>query len=588
MEDLNRIDVATGDAEGAKVKQKGVWKRFFHMLKLANLPYLWIVIYVALTIIEGRILILIPQVNGNFFAGDASVGSVLKFIGFELLNTAVSLVMLFFNHLIRYRTNRNLRNSLWGKILKLHPSYFDRVSSNTLISRITIDTEAVNEIVFDIVLDLLTSIYYLTLTLREMSAISLKASLIMLAFAPISVLLAFIVGRLTMKFENKSKFQMANLTEYLSELMSCLPLLKALNMQGYERRRGKKIVSEYYKANRNLIGLDFISSVIGAIVGCLPEIAIILLGVRMMKQNELAVSEWYMFYAYSGALIGFVGTLTAIWNRSKSVQGRLNKVSDVLYEEEESIENYVKESLEAGDLSFDDVTFGYEEKIVLDNVSMTFPGKQITALVGHSGAGKTTVLKLLERIYEPQSGRILTGGREIASYNVRAWRENLSYVMQDPPLISGSIRENLLYGIDRDVSGDEIKAVLKQTRLTEFIDSLPDGLDHEVGQFGSKLSGGQRQKIAVANAILSSADVLILDEPTASLDIISTADIVNTVKEISGKRTVILVTHDKQAIGAADHIIAVEEGGKISEGKLTDMLKTSGFFRTMMREEAAK
>ena len=588
MEDLNRIDVATGDAEGAKVRQKGVWKRFFHMLKLANLPYLWIAAYVALTIVEGRILILIPQVNGNFFAGDASIGSVLKFIGFELLNTAVTLVMLFFNHLIRYRTNRNLRNSLWGKILKLHPSYFDRVSSNTLISRITLDTEAVNEIVFDIVLDLLTSIYYLTLTLREMSAISLKASLIMLAFAPISVLLAFFVGRLTMKFENKSKFQMANLTEYLSELMSCLPLLKALNMQGYERRRGKKVVSEYYKANRNLIGLDFISSVIGAIVGCLPEIAIILLGVRMMKQNELAASEWYMFYAYSGALVGFVGTLTAIWNRSKSVQGRLNKVSDVLYEEEESIENYVKESLEAGDLSFDDVTFGYEEKIVLENVSMTFPGKQITALVGHSGAGKTTILKLLERIYEPQSGRILTGGREIASYNVRAWRENLSYVMQDPPLISGSIRENLLYGIDREVNEYEIRDVLTQTRLTEFINSLPDGLEHEVGQFGSKLSGGQRQKIAVANAILSSADVLILDEPTASLDIISTADIVNTVRELSGKRTVILVTHDKQAIGAADHIIAVEEGGKISEGKLTDMLKTSGFFRTMMREEAAK
>ena len=588
MEDLNRIDVATGDAEGAKVRQKGVWKRFFHMLKLANLPYLWIAAYVALTIVEGRILILIPQVNGNFFAGDASIGSVLKFIGFELLNTAVTLVMLFFNHLIRYRTNRNLRNSLWGKILKLHPSYFDRVSSNTLISRITIDTEAVNEIVFDIVLDLLTSIYYLTLTLREMSAISLKASLIMLAFAPISVLLAFFVGRLTMKFENKSKFQMANLTEYLSELMSCLPLLKALNMQGYERRRGKKVVSEYYKANRNLIGLDFISSVIGAIVGCLPEIAIILLGVRMMKQNELAASEWYMFYAYSGALIGFVGTLTGIWSKSKSVQGRLNKVSDVLYEEEESIENYVKESLEAGDLSFDGVTFGYEEKVVLENVSMTFPGRKITALVGHSGAGKTTILKLLERIYEPNEGRIIAGGKEIVSYNVRAWRENLSYVMQDPPLISGSIRENLLYGIDREVNEYEIRDVLTQTRLTEFINSLPDGLEHEVGQFGSKLSGGQRQKIVVANAILSKADVLILDEPTASLDIISTADIVNTIKELSGKRTVILVTHDKQAIGAADHIIAVEQGSKVTEGKLADMLKTSGFFRTMMREEAAK
>ncbi len=306
-----------------------------------------------------------------------------------------------------------------------------------------------------------------------------------------------------------------------------------------------------------------------------------------MKKNELPASEWYMFYAYAGSLVGFVGTLTAIWNRSKSVQGRLNKVSDVLCEEEESIENYVKESLEAGDLSFDGVTFGYEEKTVLENVSLTFPGKEVTALVGHSGSGKTTILKLLERIYEPDEGRILTGGREIASYNVRAWRENLSYVMQDPPLISGSIRENLLYGINREVSDKELYAVMEQTRLTEFIDSLPDGFDHEVGQFGSKLSGGQRQKIAVANAILTNADVLILDEPTASLDIISTADIVNTVKELSGKRTEVLVAHDKQAIGAADHIIAVESGGKVSEGKLADMLKTSGFFRTMMREEAA-
>ncbi len=266
MEELDKLDGATGDAEGAKVRQKGVWKRFFHMLKLANLPYLWIFIYVALTVGEGQILIRIPQVNGNFFAGDASVGSVLKFIGFELLSTAVSLVMLFFNHIIRYRTNRNLRNTLWGKILRLRPAYFDRVSSNTLISRITIDTEAVNEIVFDIVLELLTSIYYLTLTLREMSAISLKASLIMLAFAPLSVLLAFIVGRHTMKLENKSKFQMSNLTDYLSELLSCLPLLKARNMQGYERRRGKKVVKDYYNANRNLIALDLGSGIIRAIV----------------------------------------------------------------------------------------------------------------------------------------------------------------------------------------------------------------------------------------------------------------------------------------------------------------------------------
>lgn len=584
MKETQTPDVRSLDASAAKVKQEGVWKRFFHTLRVANLPYAIIAVYVVLMLVEGRILVSIPQVNANFFSGDVSVKSVGMFIAMELISMVVVQAMLFLNHVIRYRTNRNLRNVLWGKILRLKPSYFDRVPSSTLISRITIDTEAINEFVLDVALELITSTYYLTLTIREMSGISLKAAFMLMVFSPLSVLITFLVGRLTLKFENTAKFEMSNLTEYLSELISCLPLLKAFNMQAYEHRRGKKAVDDYYKANRNLIGLDVVSGLIGSLVGCLPEIVIILMGIRLLNSGEVDTAGWYTFYLYAGSMLGFVSTLGGIWTRAKSIQGRLNKVSDVLYEEEESVEGYVHESMAAGDVSFDSVTFAYGDKPVLRNVSFTVPGKEVTALVGYSGSGKTTILKLLERIYEPAEGRIMAAGRDIASYGVRSWRENVAYVMQDPPLISGTIRENLLYGIRREVSDEEIAQVLRQTHLEEFINSLPEGLDYEVGQFGSRLSGGQRQKIAVAGSILSDAEVLILDEPTASLDIISTGEIVGTVAGLAGQRTVILVTHDRQAIRAAGHIVAVDQDGAITEGSLEQMLETSDFFRRMTAE----
>ncbi len=584
MEESKQMGLQSLDKSGAKVNQKGVWKRFFHTCKVANLPYGFLAIYILLTVVEGFILVRIPQVNSNFFAGDVSPASVGMFIGMELLSMVVTQSILFFNHVVRYRTNRNLRSALWGKILKLKPSYFDRVTASTLISRITVDSDSINEFVMDVVLETGSQIYYLILTIAAMSAISIRAGLMLLAFVPISLAISFVVGRLNLKFQNTAKFQMSNLTEYLSELISCLPLMKAFNMQAYETRRGKKVIDDYYKANRSLIGLDVVSQVVGAIAGTLPEIVIILMGIKMLNNGTVDAAGWYTFYLYAGTFIGFINTLGGIWQRSKSIQGQLSKVSDVLYEEEESVEAYAEEIVESGDIMFDHVTFAYETDPILRDVSLTIPGKGITALVGYSGSGKTTVTKLLERIYEPGEGRILSGGNNIASYNIRAWRENIAYVMQETPLLSGTIRDNLLYGIRHQVSDEEIMDAVKQANLDEFIAQLPEGLDYEVGQFGSRLSGGQRQKIAMAGAILTGAPILILDEPTASLDIISTNEIIQTIISLRGKRTVILVTHDRSAVRAADHVIVAEQDHTFVEGDAKTVALMSEFYRQLMEE----
>lgn len=568
-------------ASGAVVRNEGIWKRFWHLCKTARIPYASVLLYLVLTALEGVILVRIPQASANFFSGDASVESVLTFIGLELLSSFICQGILFLNHVVRYKTNRNLRNALWGKILKLKPAYFDRVSSSTLISRITVDSDSINSLVFDVVLGGISQIYYMVLTVMAMSTISIKAGIILLVFAPVSLLLSYVLGRFNLRFGNKAQFELSNLTEYLSELMSCMPLLKAFNMQGYERRRGKKAVDEYYKANRSLIGLDAVSSMVGSIFGILPEIAIIFMGIKMMEGGTLDAEGWYTFYLYAGSFLGFFTLFGSIWKQAKSIQGKLNQVSSVLYEEEEGVAAYAEELVHRGDIMFDHVSFSYEQEPLLEDVSFHIPGGQVTAMVGYSGSGKTTLLKLLSRIYEPTEGRILSGGKVIGDCDPRVWRKNIAYVLQDTPLMSGSIRDNLLYGIHREVSEEELNGTLRLVHLDDFIHELPQGLDTQVGQFGGRLSGGQRQKISVANAILTQAPVLVLDEPTASLDITSTDEIIRAVEQLKGQRTVLLVTHDRQAIAAADHVISAESDHRVLEGSMEEMIRLSDFCRQL-------
>ena len=490
--------------------------------------------------------------------------------------------MLYVNHILRYKMNRNLRNSLWGKILRLKPKYYDRVSSSSLISRITVDTDSINEFMLDIVLEFFVQTYYLLLTIYEMNKISVNVGFMLLGFLPISFVVTMIIGKINMKFESRMKLKLSDLTSYLSELVSCLPLLKAMNQQKTEEKRGADIIQKYYTANRNVIWLGAASSSIGALVAILPEVVIFVLGIRFLNNGTFDAAGWYTFYLYAGTFIGFCNTLCKMWETTKSVQGRLEKVSDIMYEEEDSLDTYVNELVESGDICFDHVSFGYDTTMVIEDASFTLYKNKINAIVGYSGSGKTTLLKLLERIYEPDQGRILMGGNEISTYSLRKWKNHLAYVSQNTPLMSGSIRENMLYGIRREVTDEELMQVVKKVHLDEFITEHPDGFSRNVGSLGQKLSGGQKQKISVARALLSDADILIMDEPTASLDITSTREIMHTIQNMEPKKTVILVAHDGKLVTAADHLILIDEKRQITEGSNKELYSYCEFYKKLV------
>lgn len=577
-----RKDAAESAAVG--VEKRGIWRRFFHTLKVAHIPYGMLLAYIVLSMGQSLLLVRIPQISGNFFAGDVGVESVTLFIGAELLSTVVTTGVNYVNQRLRAKTNRNLRNVLWGKILRLKPCYYDRVSASTLLSRITIDTDSLNAFVMDILLGGAFSVYTAILTIREMSGISIRAAVLLLAFVPLSLLITFVMGRLNLKLQNAMKFQMSSLTDYLSELVSSLPVVKAFNQQRYESERGKKVINDYYAANRSVVFLDLGRQVIGSLSGILPEIVLILMGIRMLRDSTLTPAGWYMFYLYSGSLLSLVGILGGLWEQTKTVQGQLNRVSEVLFESEEGIETYVKEAVESGDIVFDNVTFRYGDTLALDKVSFTIPEEQTTALVGYSGSGKTTILKLLERVYDPSEGRILLHGSQLKDYDIRAWREKIAYVPQNAPMISGTIRENMLYGVRREVSDEEIMAAADLVYAGDFIRANPDGLDRQVGQFGSKLSGGQRQKLSIARAILMRSEYLILDEPTASLDIIAADEVAKAIESIQHRATVIMIAHQPRVIRGADQVIVMDKAHSAVSGTGRDLMETNEFYAQLMRE----
>lgn len=581
-----KIKISSGDQMNFQVQNKGIWKRFFYVCSVAKIPYFILVIYILASIFQSTIMVYVPQINANFFNGDASLYSISLFIGVELLTTVIGQITLYINHLFRAKTNCNLRNVLWRKILNLKPKFYDKVTASTLLSRITIDTDSLNEFIMDVILQIFFNIYLLVLTIKEMNGISIKASFMLLVFVPFSLLISFVVGRFNLKLQNFSKFKMSDLMEYLSELISSLPVVKAFNRQYYEEERGKIEIDGYYKSQRNLIGLDVISQIVGTVSSILPDAVLIIAGVQLLKNSTLTPAGWYIFYTYSGSLLSFVDQLGTLWQSAKSVQGKIYAVSSILNEENEQLDKYVNDIVESGDLIFDNVCFGYDDVQVLNKVSFTIYKDKTTAIVGYSGSGKTTILKLIERIYEPTKGRILLKGKELVQYNIKEWRRKVEVVSQNAPMISGTIRENILYGIKREVSDEEIMQVAKLVYVDQFISQCPNGLDHDVGQFGSKLSGGQRQKISIARAILANPEYLILDEPTASLDILSANEIVSTIDNLHGKMTIIMITHQSKVIQNADHIVVVSQDHTAIEGQHDDLMDINEFYTRLMCEES--
>ena len=569
------------DFDGSSVKNKGIWRKFIRLVRYAKIPWIGLIVYLLVNQFTVYVAVKLPQVESDVFTGNASVSNIAFLIIVELISGLLVCVLLAAYGVIGGRIDRNFRNAIWGKILRMEPKYFDKVSANTLLSRMTDDAESMKDFILLIISEI-TAITTTAATIAAMTTMNKGLAVIMAIFVPIYLIFGVIVGRIKMRVGNNLKYKMASLTDYLSGQLARITVIKAYGKEDYEQSRGEKEIKDYYLAQKKEQITDFLYMMIGSVINLVPDLVLLLVGIYMLESGALTPAGWIVFYAYANEVMLFFTDKISLWVSVKEYQGRMNRLIELFSVPEEDQKTYKEENVGSGDIVFENVSFSYGERNIISNASFTFPENEFTAVFGPSGTGKTTILKLIERIYEPESGSISLNGLEIKDYKLENWRRKVAYVKQDVPMISGTIRDNILYGVDTEFTDEQILAAAKEVRADKFIAECEGGLDYQVGQFGSKLSGGQRQKLSVLRAFLQSRPVILLDEPTASLDAISVSDVLDSIKALEGKRTVILVAHDNKLIKEAGHIIVVEDSENIYEGSADEVVRKSPFFNELM------
>lgn len=566
---------------------KGIWKTFFNLCLKANLPIIGIVVFCIISMASSKLYLLIPSKTGELFAGNVSAELVTMIIVYSILTNTLGQITGFVEKVVNAKIDRNFRNVLWKKTLQLSMSFFDKLPASSMISRITSDTENLRTFIMKVVVSEFIGLYTMYITLKQISLYNTALVYILLGLIPVVVILSVVIGRITLKIQIKVRDEISNLTRFLSELITSVPVIKSFNKESYESERGNNAIEGLYKANKLQLYLSLIKNPINTIVELGKQFTLIFVGIHFINKGILNAATWYAFYQFATKILNDVNSKQQVWEQIKATQGSLFRVAKVLEEPEEGFLPYKLEEAKAGDIVFENVTFAYEDNSILKNASFTIPYDKTTAIVGPSGAGKTTALKLIERFYEPSEGKITVDGLDIKEFNLKKWRSHISYVTQDIPMMSGTIKENILYGVKREVTDEELKQVAEVANAHEFIMKQPYGYDTQVGQFGSKLSGGQRQRITIARALLSKSSILILDEPTSNLDVEATCEVMKGINNLKINHTSIVVAHDEQAILDADHIVVFNLDGSISSGTHAELLATNSFYRRMMGGEVS-
>ncbi len=322
-----------------------------------------------------------------------------------------------------------------------------------------------------------------------------------------------------------------------------------------------------------------------ALVGAMQFIVIVMVGRSFYSSGALTLTQWIAYYGFAVNIVNQLSAYCVYWTTFKGSQGATRRVAQIMEEMEEDIENGEHVEHLCGDIELREVDFSYEDKLLFDKLNLKIPAGRVTALIGPSGSGKTTLLNLVERMYPVSGGKILFGGEDTARYSLKSFRSEISYVTQESTLFAGTIRDNILFGIKREVTDEEMEKACTDAEIMDFIREQPEGFLADVGEQGEKLSGGQKQRIAFARALLKQSDYLFMDEATAAMDIRGKDQVWKSVKRHMEGKTVLMVAHDRQTVQKADYIIVMHNGRIICQGEPAEVYAKNTYYRELIGSE---
>ncbi len=563
------------------------WKPFLNLVKSVKLPWVLIIISVIISLSQSSLAMLFPQYTEQIYAGNfttqLAITAMLVILGQALLGSVSTFVF-------SYTTNVNqmrIQQFVWRRLSRLPLSYFEKNEPRDLISRTTSDTTRLSEFFANALGSFLSSIYVFIGSLVLIFGYNWKLAASMLICLPLCYVVGIIAGRMYYKASNKVQGKLSDLTRYFSAVLPYITLTKFFGQEKREEQHGAWWIEKNYETGMSYAKTFLIVAFANAVTTVVQELVIILVGVWLIQAGEIDVAVWVAFYMYANQLAGSFSSLMNQWQGLKEVQGICARVSATTNEKPEENRGIQNASCVEPAIAFENVSFSYDEKPVLKNVSFQAPAGKLTAIVGPSGAGKSTAMGLIERFYAPQEGSVTLAGVDAQEYELYGWRQNIGYIPQDCQLFSGTIRDNIAYGVQGEVSEEAIREAAKKANALDFIEEFENGFDTEVGENGAKLSGGQRQRIAIARALLKNAKLFLLDEITSNLDAEAESYIRQTLETLRKDNTVIMVAHHMDSVRAADQILVMENGSLVGSGTHDSLMDTCPLYRDMVQLQYA-
>ncbi|MEC0599163.1 multidrug resistance ABC transporter ATP-binding protein/permease BmrA [Bacillus spizizenii] len=571
-------------------KSKSKFKPFFALVKKTNPSYGKLAFALALSIVTTLVSLLIPLLTKQLVDG---------FSMSNLSGTQIGLIALVFfvqaglSAYATYALNYNgqkiisgLRDLLWKKLIKLPVPYFDTNASGETVSRVTNDTMVVKELITTHISGFITGIISVIGSLTILFIMNWKLTLLVLVVVPLAALILIPIGRKMFSISRETQDETARFTGLLNQILPEIRLVKASNAEDVEYGRGKMGISSLFKLGVREAKVQSLVGPLISLVLMAALVAVIGYGGMQVSSGELTAGALVAFILYLFQIIMPMGQITTFFTQLQKSIGATERMIEILAEQEE--DTVTGKQIENAHLpiQLDRVSFGYKpDQLILKEINAVIEAGKVTAIVGPSGGGKTTLFKLLERFYTPTAGTIRLGDEPVDTYSLESWREHIGYVSQESPLMSGTIRENICYGLERDVTDDEIEKAAEMAYALNFIKELPNQLDTEVGERGIMLSGGQRQRIAIARALLRDPSILMLDEATSSLDSQSEKSVQQALEVLMEGRTTIVIAHRLSTVVDADQLLFVEKGEITGRGTHHELMASHDLYRDFAEQQ---
>ena len=482
--------------------------------------------------------------------------------------------------LLGERLVSDIRQGVFNKIIQFSPSFFEKNMTGDLTSRLNADTTLIQSVAGSTISLAIRNVFLFLGGLILMLSTSIKLAGIVLFIIPIIVFPLIYFGRFLRQLTRQTQDKLADSAGIATELILAVQTLQANNYEKIGTKSYAEAIEKSYEKSKSRVLARAVMTFLIIVLIFSSISFVVWIGLQDVQSGHISLGELLQFCLYSLIVGVSVGAMTETFGEITKFLGALERISEILntYDEVEDPQKPVamKKPIQ-GEISFTDINFSYPSRteiLSLDIPKLLITRKQKIALVGMSGAGKTTIFQLLLRFYEPQKGSIEIDGTLINKMSKKFLREQIAYVPQEPVILSMSVKDNIKIG-SINATDNQIKKAAQIARADDFIKKLPAGYNSLLGERGSLLSVGQKQRIAIARAILRDSPILLLDEATSSLDAISESAIKKAIDNISGNKTILIIAHRLSTVKNVDQIVLIEEGQVLAQGTHDQLVKNN-------------